>query len=300
VEPVRVDVVVATNRASPYLPETLESLRSQTYPHWQLIIVDDGSPDPDGVARMAASTPRTTIVRQANRGLPASRNVGIAHGTAPLIALLDDDDLWEPDKLAAQVEALAAAPTSLASFTGGRYIDGEGRSLGETWSGKTTPSPNFLTGEVPPPRIVTLMVRRTANTLVGGFDESYSIAEDNDYILRLTLAGELVGVDRPLTRYRRHETNMSVSGSPVGRTANLRVLDEQLRRHRDDKEITRLLSQRRHRVHAAAAEECSRALARTFRERDAGDVLAELRWAARTAPWETLKQVGGKFARHEG
>ena len=138
-ERVPVDIVMATNRASRYLPETLASVRAQTYQDWQLIIVDDGTPDPAAVPRAVGGMPRTTIIRQANRGLPAARNVGIAHGGAPFVALIDDDDLWHPNKLAGQVASLAKAPDALAAFTAGRYIDSEGSGFGAGWPARPCP-----------------------------------------------------------------------------------------------------------------------------------------------------------------
>ncbi len=230
-KPVPVDLVMATNRASPYLRLALGAVAAQTYPHWNLTVVDDGTPDPKVVPEFTAGMANTRVLRRPRSGLPASRNAGMAVGRAPLIAFLDDDDVWEPDKLAAQVAALEAEPQAIACFTAGRYIDGEGREFGRGWAAHSVPSELFVSGQEPQPRIVSLMVRRTANEDVGGFNESYSVGEDNEYILRLALHGPMVAVPRPLISYRRHDHNMSSADSLSGRWAARRMLRELTRLH---------------------------------------------------------------------
>jgi glycosyltransferase involved in cell wall biosynthesis len=281
VEPVLVDLVMATNRSSPYLATALESVLAQSYPHWQLTVVDDGTPDPRTLASAVGDMPRTRIIRRAGRGLPASRNAGIAQGRAPLIALLDDDDIWDPDKLAAQVESLENAPGALASFTAGRYIDAQGHEFGSGWPATTVPTALFISGAEPTPRIVTLMVRRRAHERIGGFNESYSVAEDNEYILRLALQGSMVAVPRPLVSYRRHSTNMSSVNSIEGRRANLRIVREQRAAHRHDLEVSGMLDERFRRLTRESADECVRSLVDAVRRRDRARLGEELRWASR-------------------
>ena len=293
-QPRLVDIVLATNRASPFLPQTLASVRAQTLQDWRLIVVDDGSADPLAVAALLADMPRTTIIRQSHRGLPASRNVGIGHGEAPFIALLDDDDIWHDEKLAAQVQALSAHPEALASFTAGRYIDTDGLEFGSGWPATTVSSDRFVTGEEPQPRIVSLMVRRSANALIGGFNESYSLAEDNEYILRLVLAGQLVADRRPLVSYRRHGNNMSSSGSLEGRRANLRLLHELREAYAANPTVRGQLSQRLDRFLDESAMECVRGTADAFRHRDHARLAAEMRWAF-ASPGRTLRATAKKF-----
>ena len=284
-----VDIVLATNRVGRYLSQTLQSVREQSYGNWRLVVVDDGTPDPAAVPR-AVEGMDALVVRQPNRGLPAARNRGIAEGTAPLIALLDDDDLWAPDKLAAQVAALEASPDAVASFTAGRYIDGDGNEFGEGWPAEPEPSRRFVSGEVPAPRIVTLMVRRTAHDAIGGFNETYSLAEDNEYILRMAIHGEMEAVPRPLVAYRRHDSNMSSADSLEGRIANRRLLDERLAAHGADPEIRSLLLAHKARFEGAGAQECVRAAAAAVRRRDARRLWGELGWAA-GAPVQTARSL---------
>jgi glycosyltransferase involved in cell wall biosynthesis len=286
-----VDVVMSTNRLSPYLDETLGSLMAQTWSSWKLTVVDDGSPDPAALAAVVGRVPRSRVVRQPHRGLPAARNTGIGSTQAPLVALLDDDDLWDPDKLEHQVRAMEANPAALAAFTAGRYVDGQGREFGDGWGAESVDSRRFVSGEVPWPRIVTLMVRRSAHELIGGFNETYSVAEDNDYILRLALQGAMVGVPVPLVSYRRHTENMSNFGSIEGRRANFRVLREQLQLHGRDPEVESLLRRNIATFRQAAAGEWALSVSDALRRRQLGRFAKELWWAATVFPSDALREV---------
>ena len=297
VEALPVDLVMATNRASPFLRRTLESVVAQTYPHWRLTVVDDGTPDPDVVRRAVADMPRSQVIRQENRGPAAARNAGIAHGNAPLVAILDDDDIWDPDKLAAQVDSLEASPEAVASFTAGCYIDAEGREFGSGWPARTVPSQLFVSGAEPQPRIVSLMVRRSAHDLLGGFDETYFMAEDNEYILRLALLGPMVAVPRRLVAYRRHTHNLSSSNSTEGRRATLRFLREQRAAHRADLAVAELLDERLEREKRLWADECTRSLVDAARRRDRHRLAEELQWASGFKV-ATLRALGAKIIRH--
>src|SRR3954471_17744609 len=106
-----VSVVITTYNQAEYIVETVLSALNQTYPHREVIVIDDGSTDETG-ARLAPFRDRVTLVRQENQGVAGSRNAGVRSATGELIAFLDGDDLWEPDKLTVQVAAYQAHPQS--------------------------------------------------------------------------------------------------------------------------------------------------------------------------------------------
>ena len=106
-----VSVVITTFNTGRYLPETLESALAQTYPRFEIIVVDDGSTD-DTAARVAPYLGRIRFLQRPHGGLAAARNAGLAIANGDYIALLDADDLWLPEKLAVQVEIARQTPES--------------------------------------------------------------------------------------------------------------------------------------------------------------------------------------------
>lgn len=284
-----VDVVISTNRASPYLREAIDSVQRQSWTRWRLIVVDDGSADPGFLRDVVGDVPDAIVVRQPPSGLPAARNHGIRIGTGELIAFLDDDDVWHPDRLGAQVEAWQAAPQYVGVYSAGWYMDAEGAPFGVGWPARQARSRLFLSGEVPTPRIVSLLVRRDVCEAIGGFDETFSLAEDNEFILRLAEHGELLAVDRPLVGYRRHTFNMS-GNALDGRLANERVLllHRAAARARGDQETACLLDAHLRRLRRTCASDSVGLMAAAVRACDLRALGREVAWAARSAPLSTL------------
>ena len=100
-----VSIVIPAFNCARTIAETLGSAQGQTHAELDIIVVDDGSTDGTAeiVARHAAADPRIRYLRQANSGVAAARNHGIAEARGPYVALLDADDLWHPTKIAAQL-----------------------------------------------------------------------------------------------------------------------------------------------------------------------------------------------------
>jgi glycosyltransferase involved in cell wall biosynthesis len=99
-----VSVIVPVYKGERFLAEALESVAAQTYAPLETIVVDDGSPDRS--AEIAAGRAGVQVVRQANQGVAAARNAGLAVARGELVAFLDQDDQWLPQKLALQVDHL--------------------------------------------------------------------------------------------------------------------------------------------------------------------------------------------------
>ncbi len=290
-----VDVVVSTHRYIPYLHEALGSVQAQTWRNWRLTLVDDGCPDPDAL-RSAAEAAGGRVVRQERSGLPAARNTGIRSGRGDLIAFLDDDDIWHPEKLERQVHAWLRAPEHVAVYSAGWYMDREGMPLGGGWPARQEPSDRFIGGEVPLPRIVTLLVRRDVCEGMGGFNATFSQSEDNEFILRLVQRGELLAVPEELVGYRRHGGNMSAVRLSEGRAAGERLLKMQIdaAESRRDPRVARLLRQNRTRFRQNAAQESAGAAVAAARAGDWRTSSHEAAWAVCHAPATTLRTVASK------
>ena len=97
-----VSVIIPTYNRAPFVGEAIESALAQTRPPLEVVVVDDGSTD-DTADRVAHYGDRVVYVRQTNAGPATARNTGIGHARGDLIALLDSDDRWLPQKLEWQV-----------------------------------------------------------------------------------------------------------------------------------------------------------------------------------------------------
>lgn len=285
-----VSVIIPSNRGGPYLAEAVESVRAQSVPVSEIILVDDGSPPPG--LEVVAGRLGLRYVRQAPSGIAAARNRGVLHAESEWIAFLDDDDVWHPDRIAEQLSALESSPTAVACATGGWYMDGDGVRFGDDWRQEPTSSRDLLAGLAPFPRITTLLIRRDAYQAVGGCDSTMEPAEDSDLIMRLLQRGEIAAVPRPLVGYRRHGSNVSTTGLR-GRDASHRVISTNLQRAKRDHDLAlgRLLRSNLQAFRRVAAtenlHECSAAV-RARRWTDAWKLLA---WAIRKAPVESLAAV---------
>ncbi|MGB7444129.1 MAG: glycosyltransferase family 2 protein [Coleofasciculaceae cyanobacterium] len=125
----KVSVVVPIYKVEKYIAATVQSVLCQTYQNFEIIIVDDESPDRSVEICQQFADPRIKIIHQKNRGLAAARNAGIRHAQGEYIGFLDGDDIWLPEKLAKHVEHFEHSPNVGVSFSRSAFIDEEGNSL---------------------------------------------------------------------------------------------------------------------------------------------------------------------------
>ncbi len=125
-----VSVIVPVYNVEDYISEAIHSILGQTYKNFELIIVDDESPDKSIEICRQIQDPRIQIVHQKNRGLAGARNTGIRNAKGDYLAFLDSDDLWTPDKLEKHVQHLDSSPNIGVSFSRSAFIDAQGQALG--------------------------------------------------------------------------------------------------------------------------------------------------------------------------
>ncbi len=125
-----VSVIIPVYKVEKYIAATTQSVLEQTYKNFELLIIDDGSPDKSVEICQRFTDSRIKIIRQENRGVAAARNTGIRHARGEYIALLDADDLWLPNKLEKHVEHLEKSPNVGVSFSRSAFIDEENKPLG--------------------------------------------------------------------------------------------------------------------------------------------------------------------------
>src|SRR5215208_7628052 len=112
-----VSVVIPCYNQAHFLGEAIESVLAQSYPYFEIIVVDDGSPD--DTSEVAARYPEVRLVRQENQGVSGARNSGFARSEGEYVVFLDADDRLLPEALEAHLEHLEAHPE--CAFVSGRY-----------------------------------------------------------------------------------------------------------------------------------------------------------------------------------
>lgn len=225
-----VSVIIPAYNAAPYIKETLESVFNQTYKAYEVIVVNDGSPDTAALeALLVPYRSRIVYIKQENRGLSGARNSGLREATGTLVALLDADDIWMPDYLQEQTRFLLEHPEFDLVYCNARFF---GQSI---YDGKeymdVCPSIGEATSAAIISRRCHVFVSVTARTEAlkrFGFDESLRSCEDFDCWLRFTAAGHKIGYQRKiLVRYRKHAASLSANPTWMA-DYNLRVLTNAL------------------------------------------------------------------------
>ncbi len=206
----RVSIVVATYNYGRFLAEALDSIRAQTFRNWEAIIVDDGSTDDTSkVVRSYLTDARFHYVLTSHVGQPAAKNAGIAACRSDLIAFLDADDRWLPEKLAKQVPLFDANPEVGVVYCRRHVVDERGQQIEfpelECYSGRVV-GHMFLNNFV---CFSSSVVRRTVLDTVGRFNERIPLAIDYELWLRASAKYAFDYVDEQLVEYRTGHANLS-------------------------------------------------------------------------------------------
>ncbi len=208
-----VSIIIPAYKVANYIAETLDSVFAQTYTDYEVIVINDGSPDVAELEQvLEAYCDRIVYVKQENRGLSGARNTGLRLARAPFIALLDSDDAWLPNYLVVQMEIIKNDPTIDVVY-GNAILFGNKVYAGRKWM-DMFPSEGEVTFE----RLVlqqcnvliSVTARRETMLRVGLFDESLRSSEDFDMWLRIIKKGGRIVYHRQvLFRYRSRPDSLS-------------------------------------------------------------------------------------------
>jgi glycosyltransferase involved in cell wall biosynthesis len=202
-DPFFVSVIMPAYNSAAFIPDAVGSIRRQAYPRLELIIVDDGSTDGTADVVKGLTDLNVRYVYQPNGGPARARNHGLRLARGEVIALLDADDLWPPDRLRCQLRYLERDPLTdvvLGRFQCVRTVprpDG-----GSDMQITSLPVVNLLVGAA--------LYRRRVFARIGGFDEAIRYCEDADWFMRAREQRVPIVVHDDVTLlYRRHGHNMT-------------------------------------------------------------------------------------------
>ena len=224
-----VSVVMIFLDTERFIEEAIASVFAQSYPNWELLLIDDGSTDASTAIAKAHAARHPERVRyfehpgHINRGMSTSRNLGISHGRGSYVALIDSDDVWLPGKLEHQVALLEAHPAAGMICGASHYWYG--------WTGRRAdaardqivpvgappetlfPPPTLLMLLYPlargaAPCLCSLLVRRDVIEAVNGFEESFrGMYEDQVFLTKLYLETPVFVSSECWDRYRQHDAS---------------------------------------------------------------------------------------------
>ena len=224
----RISIVVPAYNAAEFIRETLEHAIAQTYENIEILVIDDGSVDETSkIAESFGDVVR--VIRTENRGVAKARNTGIEAATGEFIAFLDADDIWEPEKLRYQVEAVdddhRLIYTNTVSF-GTQSLSNMNIAANELLpSGDIRArliQRNFISTS-------TVLLDRDIAVRIGGFNPDIPVCDDWDAWLRALCLTHAKYIDRPLVRYRIHPFSLG-SNTKKRIAGSVQVIDSALER----------------------------------------------------------------------
>jgi len=221
-----VSIIIPVWNGENYLEEAISTALSQTYPHKEVIVVNDGSTDKTG-AILRRYQDRLTVITQENSGLGASRNAGVNAAQGELIAFLDHDDLWENTKIEQQVAAYLQTDNDPLIFTYGKQFICPTLSKEEHSRLRVnkTSVPGYLAG--------SLLLSLNRFQKIGPFTEKKSLGEFIDWYMRAKEQKTPELLLKNVLYYRRvHQTNMGREKIAYNQKDYLKVLKEGLIRKR--------------------------------------------------------------------
>lgn len=224
----KVSIIMTTYNGGKYVFETIESIRNQTYKNWEVIVVDDGSADNTCDIINAVKDERIHLYKAGRIGINGTlKNIGLNMTSGELIAFIDHDDLWAPEKIEKQVAALQQYGEAGFSLTGGYnfrkqwepseyfYNQREGIRVDNVFT-------SFFRSELPG-FTQALMLRKKCIEVTGPFNETKSFS-DVDFILKLAYHFKAVILYEPLLFRRLHDTNYIHSNWEKGHHEGIEII----------------------------------------------------------------------------
>jgi glycosyltransferase involved in cell wall biosynthesis len=217
-----ISIIIPAHNAEKYLAEAIQSVLAQTYTPVEIIVVDDGSEDDTSVIAHSFGDP-VHCYKQAQSGVAGARNSGMEHARGELIAFLDADDFWPPEKLTIQYEALHARPFLEAVF-------GHAQNFHEIGD---PPQARKMLAILPGYACGTMLIHKVALQRVGGFDSGWRVGDALEFFIRAREKNLRYIMLPDILLYRRiHDNNQGIRQKKEQRRAYTQLLKAALDRKR--------------------------------------------------------------------
>lgn len=244
-----ISVIMPVFNRAKYLRVAIQSVLAQSFTAWELLIVDDGSDDPETISIVSNyDDPRIRVLRLEHTGRPAAvRNAGMLEARGEYLAFLDSDDVWQPEKLTVQMASVRARPECAWIYSAVDRIGEDGALIANEGIQQWRPhSDNMVERLLRIEALVatpTVLIRRDVAEALGGFDIALEYAEDYDLWTRAATCGEVLVIESPLAQVRVHDDNYSRDRLGVHRS--WMQVYEKFSRAGPDKKTRRVARQRR-------------------------------------------------------
>jgi glycosyltransferase involved in cell wall biosynthesis len=229
----RVSAIITTYNYARFLPDAIESVLAQSARHLEVVVVDDGSTDDTAAVVQRYADRGVRYVQRPHGGAGKARNAGLQVTSAPLIAFLDADDAWLPDRVAAGMAHLDRHPELALAAADAFACDEQMRPTA------VVPAAKRPTGRMLDQLLVdnvvlnpsSVLVRRSAIEAAGGFSE-IPFGEDWDTWIEIAKRFPIGFIDRPLALVRRHSGSVSPTRGRVRVDVNRAIVERHLRQYR--------------------------------------------------------------------
>jgi glycosyltransferase involved in cell wall biosynthesis len=206
----KISVIIPVFNGEKTIKETIDSVLAQTFTDFELLVINDGSQDETLIVLATIKDARLKVFSYPNGGPSICRNRGIEQATGDYISFIDADDLWTPDKLAAQLQALQENPQASVAYSFTDWIDENGQRIHQG-------SYTSVNGNIYARLLLNDFIESGSNPLicktafdeVGMFNPTMGYAEDWDMWLRLAARYEFVSVKAPQVLYRMVRNSQS-------------------------------------------------------------------------------------------
>lgn len=276
-------VIIPAYNAAPYIGATLDAVFKQTFPDFEVLVINDGSPDTADLEHaLGPYQTKIRYIRQENLGPSSARNAGIRAAVGKYVAFLDSDDFWLPQHLEKQVATLESNPQLQMVYANGIHLRGD-TPIGILFESSPQSLPvdlDCLLHERSTIVTSSAVVLREAITKAGSFDEQLRRCEDYDLWLRLVQTGATVSYNRDIQIGHRQSNGLAANWELM-RHALIQVYEKHLALGKLSAEQVRFL---RNKIKTIATSIEFRHAKRALLDGDFPKALASVRSVQASAP----------------